>query len=130
LSKPAVAKITKNSVGSAILKTRPRAGLYWKTGFALPFGDKIKYELTDLGNFFFNFSGDNSTDTRYWDKSKHSLKFTIFPSFSIGPSLELLLYKNKINRDFLLQRQFGFEASFAFDLFNRREKGVQIKHKP
>ena len=26
--------------------------------------------------------------------------------------------------------QFGFEAGFAFDLFNRREKGIQVQHKP
>jgi len=44
--------------------------------------------------------------------------------------LQLIFFRNKVNRDFLFQRQFGFEASFAFDLFNQREPEVQIKHKP
>jgi hypothetical protein len=123
-------KVTINSDASPILDSRPRAGFYWKSGFTLPINSKMSYVFTDKGDFFFNFSNDNATDTRYRDESKHSLKFTIWPSFSIGPSLRLLLYKNKVNRDFLFQKEFGFETSFAFDLFNRREKEVQIKHKP
>ena len=99
-----------------------------------PFGTKVKYELNQEENqeadFFFNFSQDNATDTRFLDRSKHSLKFMIWPSFSIGPSLRLLLYQNKVNRDFLFQKQFGFEANFSFNLLNRREKVVQLKHKP
>lgn len=123
-------KVTANSAASAILDDRPRAGFYWNSGFTVPINSKVSYVFSDKGNYFFNFSGDNATDTRYRDESKHSLKFTIWPSFSIGPSLRLLLYRNKVNKDFLFQKEFGFETSFAFDLFNRREKDVQIKHKP
>ena len=126
--------ITKDSVGTALLRSRPRAGLYWKYGLSIPFGSKVKYDLNQGENqeadFFFNFHGDNATDTRFLDRSKHSLKFTIFPSFSIGPSLQLLLYQNKVNGDFLFQKQFGLEANFSFNLSNRREKLVQIEHKP
>jgi hypothetical protein len=134
LSTPPMTAITKDSVATAVLKNRPRAGLYWKFGLSIPFGSKVKYELNQDENqesdFFFNFRDDNATDTRYLDRSKHSLKFSIWPSFSIGPTLRLLLYQNKVNRDFLFQKQFGLEANFSFDWFNRRERGVQIKHKP
>ena len=129
-SKLTVNPITKDSAATAILENRPRAGLYWKSSVSIPFGSKVKYELTQEADFFFNFSHDNATDTRYRDISKHTLKFPIWTSFSIGPSLQLLLYQNKVKRDFLFQKQFGFDASFAFDLFNSREKAVQIKHKP
>ena len=126
--------ITKDSTATAILRNRPRAGLYWKYGLSIPFGSKVKYDINQEGNqeadFFFNFHQDNSADTRFLDRSKHSLKFTIWPSFSIGPSLQFLLYRNKVNHDFLFQKQFGFEANFSFNLFNPREKKVQIKHKP
>lgn len=126
--------ITKDSAATAILRNRPRAGLYWKYGLSIPFGPKVKYDINQEGNqeadFFFNFDQDNSADTRFLDRSKHSLKFTIWPSFSIGPSLQFLLYRNKVNHDFLFQKQFGFEANFSFNLSNHREKMVQIKHKP
>lgn len=130
LSKPPMTAITKDSDATAILQTRPRAGFYWKSTLSIPFSAKVKYELNQEADFFFNFSQDNATDTRFRDISKHSLKFSIWPSFSIGPSLQLLFYQNKVNRDFLFQKQFGLEANIGFDLFNHREKGVQIKHKP
>jgi hypothetical protein len=123
-------KVTINSDAFPIVGNRPRAGFYWTSAFTLPLNSKMKYEFSDKGSFFFNFSNDNATDTRYRSDSKHSLKFMIWPSLSIGPSLRLLLYRNKVNKDFLFQKEFGFETSFAFDLFNRREKEVQIKHKP
>lgn len=133
-STPPMTVITKDSVATAILQNRPRAGLYWKYGLSIPFGSRVKYDINQEGNqeadFFFNFHQDNSADTRFLDRSKHSLKFTIWPSFSIGPSLQVLLYRNKVNHDFLFQKQFGFEANFSFNLFNRREKVVQLKSKP
>ena len=94
------------------------------------FSSKVKYELKEEGDLFFNFHRDNAIDTRFRDISSHSLKFTIWPSLSIGPTLRLLLYENKVNGTFLFQRQLGFETSLSFDLFNRREKMVQIQHKP
>jgi hypothetical protein len=132
--------ITKDSMGTPLYEDRPRAGSYWKWNISIPFHEKVKFEITDDGDFFFADSAQNiSTDTRFRDLSKSSLKFTVFPSFSIGPSLQLLLYRNKATRDatgnqtggdFLSQKTFGFEASFSFNWFNRREAGVQIKHKP
>src|SRR2546421_227594 len=104
-------------------------GLYWKLNLSIRFNPKVKYELTQEADLFFNFRQDNATDTRYRDVSKHSLKFTIFPSLTIGPSLQLLLYKNKVNGDFLFQKVFALETSLSFDIFNHRDSGVQLKHK-
>lgn len=130
LSKAPNPQISTDSDSTAILRSRPRAGFYWKLNLSIAFNKKVKYELTQNADFFFNFSNDNVTDTRYRDQSKHSLKFAVLPNFSVGPSLKLLLYKNKVSQTFLFQKEFGFETSFTFDLFNRREKGVQIRHKP
>jgi hypothetical protein len=130
-SNPPGATITKDSIGTPILEDHRRAGVYLKTNLSIPFNSKITYQLDQEANFFFvSFHTDNPVDTWLLDKSKHRLLFNVFPSLSIGPSLELLFYKNKVNRDLLRQSQFGFETTFSFDLFNRREPGVQIKHKP
>ena len=122
--------ITKDSVATPILHNRPRAGFYWNGSFAIQFHEKVRYEFEDKGDFFFNFGGDNVTDTRFRDLSKHRLSFSIFPSVSIGPALHLLLYQNKINNDFLAQRTLLVETKISFELFNRREKKVQLKNKP
>ena len=123
--------ITKDSPVRILTEDRPRAGLYWKSNFSIPFGSRVKYIFEDEGDFLFvKFSKDTTLDTRFRDISKHSLSFSIFPSLSIGPTLRLLLYQNKINHHFLVQREFGIETKFSFDLFNRREKGVQFRNKP
>lgn len=124
--------IRKDTPVRVILEDRPRAGLYWKTNFSVPFGPRVKYTLDDEADFLFvNFSRDTSLDTRFRDISKHSLSFSIFPSISIGPTLRLLLYQNKgTERHFLIQKEFGIETKISFDIFNRRETDVQFKNKP
>jgi hypothetical protein len=54
----------------------------------------------------------------------------VWKNFSFGPTLDLLLYQNKRNRSFLFQQQWGFETKLNFDIFNRRERGSQIRQKP
>jgi hypothetical protein len=104
--------------------------LYWKSNFSLPLGKRVKYEFSDEGDFFFmNFDSDLVTDTRIRDYSKHSLKFSVWPSLSFGPTLNVLLYQNKINQNWLTQKQFTLETTISFDFFNRREKSVQFRNK-
>jgi len=130
LNKTTPPSITKDTGATPIVNSRNRIGLYWKSAFSIPIWSKIKYEFTDEGNFFFNSHGDNVSDTRLWDNQKHGLKIAVFSSLSIGPSYQMIFFRNKINRDFLFQKQFGIETTFAFDLFNRRERKVQVMHKP
>jgi hypothetical protein len=132
--------IARDSVVLSAHQDRPRTGFYWKWNISISFNEKLKFELTDEGDFYFADPGrDILNDTRFRDISKSSLKFTVFPNFTIGPSLQLLLYRNQtgldsnfkpIGGDFLSQKTFGLEASFSFNWFNRREAGAQIKHKP
>src|SRR4030095_6704313 len=99
--------ITKDSVTAAILANRPRAGVYLKAGLTVPLGEKVKYELTEEGDFFLaNFRGDNATDTRFLNILTHKLKFSVWPSLSFGPTLQMLHYKNKVNGDLLSQKTF------------------------
>lgn len=135
-SKPPNATITKGSDAQALLHNRPRAGFYSNWSFSLQLG-RAKYETSGEADFFAKFGQDNETDTRYRVFWKHALKFPILPSLSIGPSIDFFRYLNKLDSDLvseldrkpLFQTQAGFEATFTFDLFNRREKSVQIKYK-
>jgi hypothetical protein len=132
--------ITKDSQVFPAHRDRPRTGFYWKWNASIPLNDKLKFELSDEGDWYFaDPRMDLLTDTRLRDIFKSSLKFTVFPNFTIGPSLNLLLYRNQkgldekfqpIGGDFLSQKTFGFEASYSFNWFNRREAGVQIRNKP
>jgi hypothetical protein len=130
LHKTTPPSVTKETGATAIVESRNRLGLYWRSSFSIPLWSKVKYEFTDEGNFFFNSHGDNVSDTRLWDSQKHGLKIAVFSSLSIGPSYQMIFFRNKINNDFLFQKQLGIETTFAFDVFNRRERKVQVMHKP
>ena len=87
----------------------------------------MKYEAKQDADFFFvKFHEDTTIDTRFRYNSKNSLLFTIWPNFSIGPMMELFMYQNKVNGNFLFQRQFGVVTKISFDIINRREKKAQV----
>jgi hypothetical protein len=144
-------KITKDSQVLKAHTGRRRMGFYWKWNATIPLHEKVSWELSDEGDWYFaDPRNDLLTDTRFRDIFKTSIKFQVFPNFSIGPKLDLLLYRNQkaldssvklmgvqkdlnlnpIGFDFLSQKTFGFEASYSFNWFNRRESGVQFKNKP
>ena len=130
LNKTTPPSVTKDTGATPIVESRNRLGLYWRASLSIPLWSKFKYEFSDEGNFFFNSHGDNVSDTRLWDSQKHGLKIAVFSSLSIGPSYQMIFFRNKINNDFLFQKQLGIETTFAFDVFNRRERKVQVMHKP
>jgi len=111
------------------------SGMYWRINLTVPFHPRVSYVLTDTGDWFFtHYRSENSTTTLLRDYSQHQLKFTIFPSFSIGPEFDLLLYKNKaagtLQGHFLRQNQVIMKAQFSFDWFNRRHVMKQIEYAP
>lgn len=121
--------VTKDSQGTAILETRPRAGFYAKGALSVPLHSLIKYEPSYEGDVFFNFSGDSPTDTKWRHIVKQNLKFTVFPNLSIGPTWQVLWYRSKNIDTYLIQHLVTMEISYGFDLFNRRERDVQLKRK-
>ncbi|HET6844311.1 MAG TPA: 5'-nucleotidase C-terminal domain-containing protein [Candidatus Angelobacter sp.] len=111
------------------------AGVYWKLNLTVPFHPRVSYVLTDAGDsFFVHYNTDNSTGTLFRDYSQHQLKFTIFPSFSIGPELDLLFFENKSvgqqKGHFLRQQMLIMKAQFSFDLFNHRKLEDQVVYAP
>lgn len=117
-------------------------GTYWKVNITVPFHPRISYVLTDTGDWFFvRYSTETSTTTLFRDFSQHQLKLTIFPSLSIGPELDVLLYRNKtvgpvapsaapLRGHFLFQDQLIMKAQWSFDLFNKHEMPKQIEYAP
>lgn len=133
----------KNNVKAMTLSTLPRStrngqdhtGSYWKINLTIPFHPRVSYVLTDAGDWFFvRYGTETSTTTLLRDYSQHQLKFTIFPSFSIGPELDVLLYRNKsvgpLTGHFLFQDQLIMKAQWNFDVFNHRQKLKQIQYAP
>jgi hypothetical protein len=121
--------VTKDSQGTAILATRPRAGFYAKGALSIPVYSLVKYEPSYEGDVFVNFSDDSPTDTKWRHIVKQNLKFTVFPNLSIGPSWQVLWYRSKNIDTYLIQHLVTLEVSYGFDLFNRRERDVQLKRK-
>jgi hypothetical protein len=120
--------ITLDTPVTTIQEGRPRAGIYWNHSYSISFTPTFAYSVTqDADWFFVNFGRDTEIDTNFRYNSKSSLDFKILPSWSVGPTLELLMYQNKRNRDFLFQYTLGVQTKISFDLFNRREPFVQIK---
>lgn len=127
--------ITPASVVSTRRDGQDHAGMYWKLNLTVPFHPRVAYVLTDNGDWFFvHYATETSTTTLLRDVSQHQLRFTIFPSFSIGPELDLLLYENKtvgaLRGHFLRQNQLIMKAQFNFDWFNRRNVAKQIEYAP
>jgi hypothetical protein len=121
--------ITKDTPVIALLQDSPRAGFYWKGHVTIPIHSQVSFELDEEGDFFMENSLSTSADTRRREMTKIKLGFIVFPNLTIGPTLNLLRFRNQVNKDFLFQHTFGAEIKWAFDIYNRREKGVQVTHK-
>jgi hypothetical protein len=109
--------------------------MYWKFNITVPFHPRVSYVLTDSGDWFFvQYHTDTSTGTLFRDYSQHQIKFNIFPSFSIGPEIDLLFYQNKtagrLRGHFLRQDQLLMKAQWSFDWFNHRKIGKQFEYAP
>jgi 5'-nucleotidase, C-terminal domain len=130
-----VAVMRPTTVVASTRNGQDHTGAYWKVNLTVPFHPRVSYVLTDSGDWFFvRYATETSTTTLLRDYSQHQLKFTIFPSFSIGPELDVLLYRNKavgsLNGHFLFQDQLIMKAQWSFDLFNSTDKSKQIKYAP
>ena len=129
------ASITPNSIAESLRSGHNHSGMYWKLGLTVPFHPKVSYVFTDSGDWYFvHYGSDTSTDTRFRDIEQHQLKLAIFPSLSIGPEVDLLLYKNAsttlLPGRFLRQDTVMMKAQFSFDLFNARKLRDQIEYLP
>jgi hypothetical protein len=127
--------ITPTSEITSLRSGHDHAGIYWKLNLTVPFHPNVSYVFTDTGDWFLvHFHSDNSTDTRFRDIEQHQLKLTVFPSFSIGPEVDLLFYQNastgNLAGHFLRQDTVMLKAQFNFDVFNGRKVMQEIKYAP
>ncbi len=129
------ASIAPNSLVTTQRSGEDHSGVYWRLSLTIPFHPRVSYVLTDTGDWFFvHYGSENSTTTLFRDYSQHQLRFMIFPSFSIGPEFDLLLYENKgaggAGGHFLRQNLVMMKAQFNFDWFNTRRMAKQIEYAP
>ncbi|MBZ5533507.1 MAG: 5'-nucleotidase C-terminal domain-containing protein [Acidobacteriia bacterium] len=116
-------------------RNQAHTGAYWKINMTVPFHKRLSYVLTDGGDYFWvRYGTENAATTLLKDYSQHQLKIDIFPSLSIGPEYDVLLYRNKAvpgrNGHFLFQSQLLIKAQWSFDWFNGRDWTKQWFYAP
>jgi hypothetical protein len=109
---------------------RQRTGLYWHGYLNVPVFPKVSESFEDQGDFFFNNSGDNSTDTRLHSLLTNKITFQFLPNLAFSPTYQLLLYENKVGHHFLWQQQAALSLDFYFNLTNLRIRRTQLEYKP
>jgi hypothetical protein len=121
--------VTSKSQVTVNRSLQPRYGVYWNMGMTVPINPTISYNFTDASDYFFNSSGDNSTDTRFRHTLVHTLKFTVLPNLSFEPTYTIFLYQNKLDYNFLFQQQYAVKINYSFDWANWHERKQQLQYK-
>jgi hypothetical protein len=112
--------IDTNSRVQVQRKGRTRTGVFWHGLLDVPIIPKVTESLENEGDFFFNSSGDNSTD---------KIKFQVFPSLSFSPTYQVFLFRNKVDDHFLWQQQATITIDFSFNLTNWRVHETEFEYK-
>lgn len=121
--------VTPSSRVQVTQNSRPRTGTYWHSLLTFPTGDRMALSLEDQGEFYFNNSGDNSTDTRVQNLTTAKYSFQIWPSLSFAPTYQIFLYENKQAYKSLWQQQAMIMLDFKFDWTSRRIGRSQVRYK-
>lgn len=121
--------ITPNTTVFTRVATRPRYGIFWNSQVKVPFRPQLDYEMKNTGDYFFNSSGDNSTDSRFRHTLDQTVKFSVFPNLSFEPTYTIFLFENKVDYHFLFQQQFAIKINYAFVWNNNRDKKQQWGYK-
>src|SRR6185437_13874126 len=108
--------------------TRSRYGVFWNSHIVVPFQSHLSYTMDNSGDFFFNSSGDNSTDLRFRHQVDQAVKFFVFPNLDFEPTYTIFLFENKIDQNFLFQQQFAIKINYAFSWTNARDKKQQFEY--
>jgi hypothetical protein len=121
---PCLTKIGASSIGStSIVKSviggrqHLQDGLYLDFRFDLPipFFSKVEYVNENRGDFFFGARGDAVVDTRFYDDWRQSLKIPINHKLSIAPTIELILFQNKIAGNFYRDYSTFVALNYSLD---------------
>lgn len=121
---------TGNSTEFGLLrKVVPVSGTYWKWHLVVPFGQKVSWTVDEDGDFFFNQTGDTTTDTRFRSDTKTSVNFQVFPSVSFAPTYEFFYYSNKVDQSWFWQNQASIQLKVRYDFWNRHRPWDQFNYK-
>jgi hypothetical protein len=126
LANPSITPATGHQV---LQETRPLSGFFWHNLLLVPTGSRITTSLENQGEIFFNFSGDNTTQTRLQHLLTGKVSFQIWPSLSFSPTYQLFLYENKVQNKFLWQQGAMITLNYQFSFTNRGIAGSQFRYK-
>jgi hypothetical protein len=108
---------------------RYRSGVFWHSLLVVPAGQRVSASLENQGEFFFNNSGDNSTDTRLQHLMTAKISFPIWPMIAISPTYQFFYYENKLAYKSLWQQQALITIDYKFDWTNRGISRSQLRYK-
>jgi hypothetical protein len=121
--------IKPNSQVKVLQESRYRTGVFWHSLLVFPAGQRVSASLENQGQFFFNNSGDNSTDTRLQHLMTTKISFLIWQAISISPTYQFFFYENKLAYKSLWQQQAQITIDYKFDWTNRRIARSQLEYK-
>jgi hypothetical protein len=121
--------VTPASKMMTVQSSRYRTGAYWHSLLNFPTGKKMVLSLENQGEFYFNNSGDNSTDTRIQHLTTAKYSFQVFPSLSFAPTYEIFAFENKQAYKSLWQQQAMIAIDFKFDWTSPRIARSQLEYR-
>lgn len=124
-----IAGLTTDAGLHVLRQNRARAGVFWHTYFNIPFFPNITESIENQGDFFFNNSGNNSTDTRLRHLLTEKVTFQVLPNLAFSPTYQVLFYENKIDERFLWQQQAMISVDFSFNLTNVLVRKTEFEYK-
>ncbi len=92
-------------------------GLYldFRLDVPLPGISRLEYVTENRGDFFFGASGDASVDTRFFDDLRQSLRVPLTRRLSIAPTLELIIYQDKILENYYRSYSTFVSLNYTLD---------------
>ncbi len=99
---------------------RPRAGIFLDMRLVRPLWHRatpVPWSLVieNRGQLLFGFSGDISTDARYFDTQSFGLQLPILGNLKLLPKMDLLFFRNQVQGATLTGRRFSLSLEYNFE---------------
>jgi hypothetical protein len=110
--------------------SRENNGAYVNLDWSIPLIWKLSFRTEDYGEYYSPAHLDNSTDTRYRNDAKETLKFTVLPNLTFGPGLERFDYENKVERVHFRTWSPVFNVTYSFDKYSGGDWKKSLGYSP
>jgi hypothetical protein len=106
---------TKPVVTSVAGRQHFQDGLYLNFRFDLPIRSNLEYVVEHRGDYFFGSAGDSPLDMHFYSDLKSQLLFSLFNKIKVSPTVELVLFENKIRPSLYRSVNTYLSLNYSFD---------------